>query len=87
MLGQVPSSRFEKSFFPFFDFLTLEAVPKDCPETSIGNTHYSLSDIPEERSLILRGGSLRSRIVEDGKEMDLHNYVAEESCDYKSALA
>jgi hypothetical protein len=36
---------------------------KGCPETSVGNYHYSLRNNREERScLLLGGGSLKSRI-------------------------
>jgi hypothetical protein len=36
--------------------------PIGCPETSVRNYHYSLSNGPEERnSQLLRGGSLKSR--------------------------
>ena len=36
--------------------------PIGCPETSVRNYHYSLSNSPEERcSHLLRGGSLKSR--------------------------
>ena len=62
---RVPCSRFKKSFLPFFYFLTLEVVPMGCPETSIRNYHCSLRNISKEgRSHILRGGSLRSHILE-----------------------
>jgi hypothetical protein len=38
--------------------------PIGCPETSIGNYHYSLRNVPEERgSQLLRGGSLKSRNI------------------------
>ena len=38
--------------------------PIGCPETSVRNYHYSLCNDPEERSsLLLRGGSLKSRNV------------------------
>ena len=41
------------------------AGPKDCPETSVRNYHYSLRNNPQERSSeLLRGGSLESRIVQ-----------------------
>jgi hypothetical protein len=36
-----------------------------CPETSVSNYHYLLSNNPEERSsLLLRGGSLKSRTTD-----------------------
>jgi hypothetical protein len=36
-----------------------------CPETSVRNCHYSLRNKTEERSSqLLRGGSLKSRIVD-----------------------
>jgi hypothetical protein len=36
--------------------------PIGCPETSVRNNHYSLCNNPEDRSsLLLRGGSLKSR--------------------------
>jgi hypothetical protein len=36
----------------------------DCPETSVRNYHYPLSNYPEECSArLLRGGSLKSRFV------------------------
>jgi hypothetical protein len=39
--------------------------PIGCPETSVRNYHYSLCNNPEERrTLLLRGGSLKSRIAE-----------------------
>jgi len=35
-----------------------------CPETSVINYHYSLRNMPEERSSdLLRGGSLKPRVV------------------------
>ena len=77
---QVPYSSFKKSFLPFY-FLTLEDVPMHCPETSIRSYRCCLRNIPKEsRSHILRGGSLTSHILEYGRELDVYNYVAEESC-------
>jgi len=39
--------------------------PIYCPETSVGNYHYSLRNDPEERSSrLLRVGSLKLRILE-----------------------
>jgi len=44
---------------------TLRMGPLFCPETSVGNYHYSLRIDPEERrSQVLRGGSLKSRFLE-----------------------
>jgi len=41
----------------------LKIGPRGCPETSVRNYHFSLSNDPEERSSpLLRGGSLKSRI-------------------------
>jgi len=37
----------------------LKTGPIACPETSVRNHHYSLRNNPEERSSLLRGGSLR----------------------------
>jgi len=46
------------------DSWSLNLVPIGCPETSIKNYHYWLRNAPEERSShLLRGGSLKSRIV------------------------
>jgi hypothetical protein len=43
---------------------TLRMGPVGCPETSVINCHYSLRNNSEERSSqLLRGGSLKSRIV------------------------
>jgi len=40
----------------FWDFLTLELGTIGCPETSGRNYHYTLRDIPQQRSSqILRG--------------------------------
>ena len=40
----------------------LKTGPIDCPETSVRKYHNSLRNDPEERSsLLLRGGSLKSR--------------------------
>jgi len=39
--------------------------PIGCPETSVGNYHYSLRYNPEERSLqLLGGGSLKLRTID-----------------------
>jgi hypothetical protein len=44
--------------------LPLKIGPVGCPETSVSNYHYSLRNKPQERSShLLRGGSLKSRIV------------------------
>jgi hypothetical protein len=41
--------------------LTPKMGPTGCPETSVGNYHYSLRNNPEERSShLLRGGGLKS---------------------------
>jgi hypothetical protein len=41
---------------------SLRMRPIGCPETSIGNYHYSLRNNPEERSSqFLRGGSLKCK--------------------------
>ena len=53
----VPFSRVKKSE-------RLKKGPLGCPETSVKNYHCTLRNIPEERtSYILRGGSLKSRIL------------------------
>jgi len=77
---RVPCSRFKKSFLPFC-FLAPEDVPMGCSETSIRSYQCSLRNIPKENiSYIIRGGSLISHILEYGRELGVHNYVAEESC-------
>jgi len=51
----------------------------DCPETSVRNHHYSLHNSPEgRRSLLLRGGSLKSR-----KTIALHIQHSEPPTDTK----
>lgn len=35
------------------------------PEMSVRNFHYSLRNDPEERSYILQGGSLKSRLIQE----------------------
>jgi len=46
------------------DSLPLKMGPIACLETSVRNDHYSLLNIPEERSnRLLRGGSLESLIT------------------------
>jgi len=54
--------------------------PISYPETSVRNYHYSFCNSTEERScLLLRGGSLKSRIVtDDDADDDDDNY---DDCD------
>ena len=74
-----PMFKVQETFLPFC--VTLEDVPMGCPETSIRSYRCSLSNIPKEsRSHIFRGGSLTSHILEYGKELSVHNFVAEENC-------
>jgi len=55
----VPSSRVKNPR----RFLPLTMGPISCPETSVTNYHSGLRNRPEEfRSLLLRGGSLKSRL-------------------------
>jgi len=57
-----PYRRFGTTIDPIFK--GQESGPIVCTETSVWNCHYSLRNNPEERSShLLRGGSLKSRIV------------------------
>jgi len=38
----------------YTDFLAVEMGPTGCTETSVGNYHYTLLNIPEERRPLLR---------------------------------
>ena len=42
----------------------LKMGPIDCPETSVRNCHYSVRNSPERSSHLLRGGTLKSRILQ-----------------------
>ena len=47
------------------DSWPLNLGPIGCPETSVRNCHYTLRNSPEEhRSHLLRGGSLKSRLID-----------------------
>jgi len=37
--------------------------PIGCPETSVTNYQHSPRDVPEERRYLLRGGGMKSRLV------------------------
>ena len=48
------------------DSWPLKMGPIGCPETSVRNCYCMLSNVPEEHSsLLLRGGSVISRVNED----------------------
>jgi hypothetical protein len=48
-----------------------------CPETSVRNYHYSLRHNPEERSSHhLRGGSLKSRLVDVSQNLAAYVFKA-----------
>jgi hypothetical protein len=55
---------FSTSLFDLLDSCTLKMGPIGCPERTLRNYHFSLRPNPEERSShLLRGGSLKSRVV------------------------
>jgi len=58
------------------DSSTLRMGRMVCPETWVSNYHYSLRNNPKERSsLLLRGGSLTSRIFETSLRLSAYNEV------------
>ena len=52
----------------------LKIGPIGCPETSVGNYHYTLRNNPEERSYhLLCSGSLKSRKIESIRQVSVEH--------------